>query len=96
MQRWVGALPSSTPAQASRKQELLSELRFLREESGLKGMDGGVGLIFGHCDLLNGNVIILPEGEDKLVEERRIGAVAGSKNVHFIDYEYVLDTPPRD
>jgi len=62
-------------------------------------MDGGVGFIFGHCDLLNGNVIILPErkkeGEGELVEEMRIGAVAGSKSVHFIDYEYVLPTLPE-
>lgn len=92
MQKWVGALPSGTPVKAARKEELLGELRFLSEESGLKGMDGGVGLIFGHCDLLNGNVIILPEGkkegEDELIEEMRIGAGAESKRVHFIDYEY--------
>ncbi|RPB24454.1 kinase-like protein [Terfezia boudieri ATCC MYA-4762] len=92
MQRWVGALPNGIPAQAARKQELLGELRFLSEESGLKGMDGGVGLIFGHCDLLNGNVIILPERKE---EGERNGAVAGSKSVHFIDYEYVLPTLPR-
>ncbi|KAF8429720.1 kinase-like domain-containing protein [Tirmania nivea] len=91
MQKWVGALPSGTPAQAARKQELLGELRFLSEESGLKGMDGGVGLVFGHCDLLNGNVIILPEekkeGDDEL-EEIKTRTLAGSKSVHFIDYEY--------
>jgi len=96
MQRWVGALPSGTPAQASRKQELLGELRFLSEESGLKGMDGGVGPIFGHCDLLNGNVIILPKGkkegrEDGLIEENGIGA----ESVQFIDYEYVLPLSPN-
>ncbi|KAF8471199.1 ethanolamine kinase [Kalaharituber pfeilii] len=93
MQKWTDALPSNTHAEAARKQELLNELRFLRE-SGLKGKDGGVGLVFGHCDLLNGNVIILPEGaqegEDLLLQgtglARSIGA--SSKRVHFIDYEY--------
>lgn len=95
MDRWTGALPSGTPAQAARKQELLEELRYLKEESGLKGMDGGVGLIFGHCDLLNGNVIILPEGkkegEDELMEETGMAKATENpsiKKVHFIDYEY--------
>ena len=101
MDRWTGALPSETPAQAARKQELLEELRYLKEESGLKGMDGGVGFIFGHCDLLNGNVIILPAGnkecEDQLMEETGVGGAVGdgdtcTSKVHFIDYEY--DTSP--
>lgn len=97
LDRWTGALPSDTPNRAARKQDLLIELRFLKERSGLKGKDGGVGVVFGHCDLLNGNVIILPEGmkegEDELMEEMGIGAAAMSKKVHFIDYECVTIPP---
>ncbi len=43
----------------------------------MKGMDGGVGLVLGHCDLLNGNVIILPESGSET-----------EKKIHLIDYEY--------
>ena len=95
LEKWTGALPSDTPAQAARKRELVDELRFLTEESGLKGRDGGVGLIFGHCDLLNGNIIILPEGRtecvDKPTEVQSLDAgIASRRKVHFIDYEYVF------
>lgn len=95
LQKWTEALPSDTPAQAARKLELVDELRFLTEESGLKGRDGGVGLIFGHCDLLNGNIIILPEGRkecvDKPTKEKGLDAgIDSGRKVHFIDYEYVF------
>jgi ethanolamine kinase len=47
-------------------------------------------LVFAHCDLLSGNVIVLPksEGPD--------GSVIDSKadvNVTFIDYEYATPSP---
>ena len=81
MNKWISALPSSTDAEKSKKYELQREVDTLQLEKskggyGLKGLDGGVGLITGHCDLLSGNVIILP------------GAEGAEKTVHFIDYEY--------
>ena len=81
LDKWTNALPSGTPTQAARKQELLGELRFLAEKSGLKGLDGGEGLIFGHCDLLNGNVIVLPQPTGAAA------AASAETKVHFIDYE---------
>ena len=95
LQKWTGALPSDTPARAARKRGLVDELNFLTEESGLKGRDGGVGLVFGHCDLLNGNIIILPEGKkecvDRPTEEQGSNAgIDSRRKVHFIDYEYVF------
>ncbi|TGZ83979.1 kinase-like protein [Ascodesmis nigricans] len=79
LQKWLNALPTGTDAEKQRKLELqkeVDELVLPKEQGGrgLKGMDGAVGLVTGHCDLLSGNVIILP-GE-------------GEKKVHFIDYEY--------
>lgn len=40
-------------------------------------------IIFGHCDLLSGNVIIQPPVNG-------IAAADGIETVNFIDYEYVL------
>lgn len=59
----------------ARKAELQRELESLQKL--LKGVDGGVGLVTGHCDLLSGNVIILPGEEER----------GGEREVHFIDYE---------
>jgi ethanolamine kinase len=81
LQKWISALPSSNDAQKAQKEELQRELQTLETELdaggyGLKGQDGGVGLVTGHCDLLHGNVIILPAQEGK------------DREVHLIDYEY--------
>ncbi|KAA8913522.1 kinase-like domain-containing protein [Sphaerosporella brunnea] len=81
LQKWISALPSSKDAQKAQKEGLQRELLSLEMERdaggyGLKGQDGGVGLVTGHCDLLNGNVIILPTQEGK------------EREVHLIDYEY--------
>jgi ethanolamine kinase len=81
LHKWVSALPSSNDAQKAQKEELQRELQTLETGRdagghGLKGQDGGVGLVTGHCDLLNGNVIILPAQEGK------------ERKVHLIDYEY--------
>lgn len=81
LQGWIDALPSSKDAEKAQKEELRLELEVLETAKsaggyGLKGQDGGVGLVTGHCDLLHGNVIILPGKEG---EERK---------VHLIDYEY--------
>lgn len=82
MQKWIDALPSGNDAEKQQKIEVqkeLEELKLSKEAGGkgLKGMDGGVGLVTGHCDLLSGNVIVLPGQEER-----------GQREVHFIDYEY--------
>jgi ethanolamine kinase len=80
LRKWISVLPSSNDAEKAQKEELRRELAVLETSLetggyGLKGKDGGVGLITGHCDLLNGNVIILP------------GRPGEERKVHFIDYE---------
>lgn len=72
LRKWIAALPAESEETKTQKLELSRELETL--ETGLKGVDGGVGLVTGHCDLLNGNVIVLPGG--------------GERAVHLIDYEY--------
>src|SRR4051794_34883422 len=60
MQRWVLALPVGTEAEKKRKLQLQKELErsFLELDDG-SGL-GHEGLVFGHCDLLSANVIVLP------------------------------------
>ncbi|KAI5795155.1 kinase-like domain-containing protein [Geopyxis carbonaria] len=81
LQKWISALPVGTDAEKSQRAQLQNELEILQKPKsaggyGIRGQDGGVGLVTGHCDLLSGNVIVLPS---KGSEER---------SVHFIDYEY--------
>ncbi|KAG0639714.1 kinase-like domain-containing protein [Tuber brumale] len=87
LQKWISAIPSDTDEEKARKESLQEEYERLLTSIdeggyGLKGLDGGVGLVMGHCDLLSGNVIIPPQE----------GGPSGSRDVvrevHFIDYEY--------
>lgn len=83
LQKWISALPTETDAEKMQRQELKTELEALQLSKeagghGLAGQDGGVGLVMGHCDLLSGNVIILPNAAGNNDERK----------VHFIDYEY--------
>ena len=81
LHKWIQALPAASDAQKAQREELARELAVLETAQssggyGLKGQDGGWGLVTGHCDLLNGNVIILP------------GISNREREVHLIDYEY--------
>lgn len=84
LQKWISALPETSTTELDRKELLQAELEKLclgESEGGygIMGQDGGMGFIVGHCDLLSGNVIILPEAR---------GVAATGTKVHFIDYEY--------
>jgi ethanolamine kinase len=85
LQKWISALPDASKSQKERKELLQKELDLLQlgeDEGGfnIKGQDGGMGVVVGHCDLLNGNVIILPEDDG-------VTSAGGNTKVHFIDYE---------
>ena len=86
MQRWVLALPAGTEAERKRNLQLQHELeKSFHELDNPSGL-GTEGLIFGHCDLLSANVIILPSTRptsDKVPPE----------TVSFIDYEYATPCP---
>jgi ethanolamine kinase len=60
MQRWTYALPDATEAQRSRKASLQSELLWLINELGDAPSVDNQSLVFSHCDLLHGNVIVEP------------------------------------
>lgn len=85
MQKWILALPESTKAEAARKSLLQRELhRLVKDLSNLPGL-GQDGLVFGHCDLLSGNVVI---------ESSTNGATCDKvETVSFIDYEYATASP---
>lgn len=91
MQKWILALPTTTDAQRTRQAELQAELaRLVLEFSQRPGL-GKNGLVFAHCDLLSGNVIIEPESVPAKATANGNGCSPVS--VNFIDYEYATPSP---
>ncbi|KAM0322837.1 hypothetical protein ACHAQA_009178 [Verticillium albo-atrum] len=84
MQKWIFALPTTTPEQKARQSTLQVELDSLVKQLSQRPGLGVNGLVFAHCDLLSGNVIVLP---------RLPGDAEGSTSVTFIDYEYATPSP---
>ncbi|KAI2466386.1 ethanolamine kinase [Annulohypoxylon bovei var. microspora] len=87
MQKWIFALPTDTEAQRTRQSNLQQELTKLIKELSQRPGLGEDGLVFAHCDLLSGNVIIEPQS---------LCAKEGGehqKTVSFIDYEYATPSP---
>ncbi|KAK6500214.1 hypothetical protein TWF481_010563 [Arthrobotrys musiformis] len=89
LQKWIPALPEHSPEEIELKRVLRAELEWIEDSTGLRGLGE---IVFGHCDLLSGNVIVLPK------KEKRTGfcpADIGSPEdlqVTFIDYEYAIPT----
>ncbi|KAI8629237.1 kinase-like protein [Xylariaceae sp. FL1651] len=97
MQKWIRALPTKTEAQRARQAELQKELLWLVEKLSRRPGLGKNGLVFAHCDLLSGNVIIEPKGPGTDVASEGHG-VSGPQqqqqaSVNFIDYEYATPSP---
>jgi len=85
MQKWIYALPTGSDELKLRQASLQKELmRMVVEFSDRPGL-GENGLVFAHCDLLSGNVIIQPE---TAVSPKKSETV-----VSFIDYEYGAPSP---
>ncbi|KAF3909800.1 hypothetical protein ABW21_db0201361 [Orbilia brochopaga] len=89
LSKWVDALPEGKEVEKAKKAELRAELDWIEDNAALRGLGE---IVFGHCDLLSGNVIVLPR------KEKRTGfcpADIGDENdmqVTFIDYEYAIPT----
>ncbi|KAK6332922.1 hypothetical protein TWF696_002939 [Orbilia brochopaga] len=87
--KWIDALPEGKEVERAKKAELRAELDWIEDNTTLRGLGE---IVFGHCDLLSGNVIVLPK------KEKRTGfcpADIGDENdtqVTFIDYEYAIPT----
>ncbi|KAK4547492.1 hypothetical protein LTR36_001149 [Oleoguttula mirabilis] len=87
-QQWIDALPNSSDKERQRNQMLNDELAWLSAKLGdTPGLDGR-DYVFGHCDLLSGNVIVQPPSRTELVNGDR-----QEKSVSFIDYEYATPSP---
>ena len=87
MQKWIFALPTATPQQQEQKELLQRELKkTVTEFADLPGL-GPDGLVFGHCDLLSGNVIMQPGSASSLVTGTDV------ETVSFIDFEYATPAP---
>ncbi|KAI1812742.1 kinase-like protein [Poronia punctata] len=94
MQKWIKALPVETEAQRARQSELQKELLWLVEKLSQRPGLGKNGLVFAHCDLLSGNVIIEPKGPGT----DGAGVAPNEQqqqeaSVNFIDYEYATPSP---
>ncbi|KAI0489517.1 kinase-like protein [Xylaria cf. heliscus] len=97
MQKWIRALPTKTEAQRARQSELQRELAWLVEKLSQRPGLGKNGLVFAHCDLLSGNVIIEPKGPGTNGVGHRLGEgqhiCQPRPSVNFIDYEYATPSP---
>lgn len=86
MQKWIYALPAGSDAERLRQATLQKELiRLVAELSGRPGL-GDNSLVFAHCDLLSGNVIVRPRPKDAATTKT-------VETVSFIDYEYATPSP---
>lgn len=88
MQKWIYALPTSTEEQKERQQELQNELLRVVDEFASRPGLGKDSLVFAHCDLLSGNVIIRPRQQTN-----GVAATEERTEVSFIDYEYAVPSP---
>ncbi|KAI6800449.1 kinase-like protein [Hortaea werneckii] len=87
MQQWIDALPNTTEKERERNAKLSEECTWLSSKLGsTPGLDGR-DYIFGHCDLLCGNVIVQhPSGTETNGDGKE-------RPVSFIDYEYATPVP---
>ncbi|KOS21148.1 Ethanolamine kinase 1 [Escovopsis weberi] len=80
LQKFILALPTATDAQRERQAQLQQELDEMVQKLSQRPGLGRNGLVFAHCDLLSGNVIIHRDAGKEL-------------SVSFIDYEYATPSP---
>ena len=93
MQKWIFALPTDTDAKQKRKDQLQSELEWAVKELADTPGTGGNPYVFSHCDLLSGNVIIMPDADKSAVMDGNSSASKPARPVSFIDYEYATPAP---
>ncbi|KAL8939540.1 MAG: hypothetical protein Q9216_003300 [Gyalolechia sp. 2 TL-2023] len=84
IQKWIFALPSSNADETQRKNSLQKELERTVADLGDMPNLGKDGLVFAHCDLLSGNVIVHPHGTEPSPP---------IETISFIDYEYATPAP---
>ena len=70
IQKWILALPTKTDEQKQQQANLQKELKELVAEFSQREGLGKDGLVFAHCDLLSGNIIVLPSERSKSTSDR--------------------------
>jgi len=80
LQKWLLALPTGTAQERERQAMLQRELNEMISKLSSRPGLGNHGLVFAHCDLLCGNVIIHRHDDQPTT-------------VSFIDYEYATPSP---
>jgi len=99
MQKWILAIPATSDKEAKRKEQLRQELKWLYQELGNTKGIADHPLVFGHCDLLSGNVIIQSSSCSSPSSSASSPAPSSASSddpiatVSFIDYEYATPTP---
>ncbi|KAL9593334.1 MAG: hypothetical protein Q9179_005943 [Wetmoreana sp. 5 TL-2023] len=84
IQKWIFALPTTNDVERQRRDNLQKELeRTVADLIDVPSL-GHDGLVFAHCDLLSGNVIVHPSDTE---------APPSIETVSFIDYEYATPAP---
>ena len=101
MQGWIRALPASTPEEQERNRKLDAELAWLVQRlGGTPGLTSDRPFVFGHCDLLSGNVIIQHQQRPPRTsppappQTKQPETDDDDLTVSFIDYEYATPSPP--
>jgi ethanolamine kinase len=90
MQQWIDALPKGTEQERRRNEDLDGELAWLSDKLGdTPGLDGR-NYVFGHCDLLSGNVIVQRPADTNGTNGN---SASKERPVSFIDYEYATPAP---
>jgi ethanolamine kinase len=103
-QGWTNAIPETTEAEKSKKVKLQKELEWLINELGDSPGIDNQSLVFGHCDLLSGNVIIRNQhtqdsspysssASSPTTAESTGVSDLPTATVNFIDYEYATPCP---
>jgi ethanolamine kinase len=100
MQKWIYALPTDTEATKKRQAKLQSELEWMLKELGNTPGIANYPLVFSHCDLLSGNVIVLPSSDLSSQSSNTSSPALSATSadapftpVGFIDYEYATPSP---
>ncbi|KAK3074367.1 hypothetical protein LTS18_014264, partial [Coniosporium uncinatum] len=99
IQSWIMALPTASEAQKQRRDRLRKELKWVLTKLGDCSGVGEEPFVYGHCDLLSGNVIIQPyattnsNDASNAADGEACKGVAESCEVSFIDYEYSTPAP---
>lgn len=93
MLKWVNALPTKTSAERDRKEQLRQELENSFTELDSITSLGEQGFVFGHCDLLSANLIMVPQSPSSSSSATTSSGTPAVESVAFIDYEYATPCP---